>query len=170
MLDFIIYTISFFITIPLIASLLVYVVSMIIRRNKLKAIHRTVNWTTIFYIIAVTIMLSLIFDRSFIGLVIILHLTMMVIIIFIQWKTKRDVEITRATKLLWRISFLLFFILYNCLMLVGILQLLLTWGRIDEIHWEVMYNTTSTDWVKGVEIDAYQRGKYKKWRSVDCWL
>ena len=126
MLDFIIYTLSFFITIPFLASLLVYLVSMVIDRNKLKAIHRLVNWTTHFYIIAVTVMLSIIFNWSFIGIVLILLLSLLTLIIFIQWKTKRDVEITRAVKLLWRISFLLFFVLYSCLLLIGILQQLLT--------------------------------------------
>ena len=125
MLDFIIYTLSFFITIPFLASLLVYLVSMVLDRNKLKAIHRLVNWTTIFYIIAVTMMLSIIFNMGFIGIVLILLLSLLTLIIFIQWKTKRDVEITRAVKLLWRISFLLFFLLYSCLLLIGILQQLL---------------------------------------------
>lgn len=126
MLDFMIYTLSFFITIPFLASLLVYLVSMVLDRNKLKAVHRLVNWTTIFYIIAVTMMLSIIFNLSFISIVLILLLSLLTLIIFIQWKTKRDVEITRAVKLLWRISFLLFFVLYSCLLLVGILQQLLT--------------------------------------------
>ena len=126
MLDFIVYTLSFFITIPFLASLLVYLVSMVLDRNKLKAIHRLVNWTTLLYIIAVTIMLSIIFSLSFIGIVLILLLAILTIIIFIQWKTKGDVEITRAVKLLWRISFLLFFMLYSSLLLIGILQQLLT--------------------------------------------
>ena len=126
MLDFIIYTLSFFITIPFLASLLVYMVSMVLDRNKLKAIRMVVNWTTLFYIIAVTIMLSLIFNLSFIGIVLILLLAILTIIIFIQWKTKRDVEIMRAVKLLWRISFLLFFMLYSCFLVIGILQRLLT--------------------------------------------
>ena len=125
MLDFMIYTLSFFITIPFLASLLVYLVSMVLDRNKLKAIHRLVNWTTLFYIIAVTMMLSIIFNLSFIGIVLILLLSLLTLIIFIQWKTKRDVAITRAVKLLWRISFLLFFVLYSCLLLIGILQQLL---------------------------------------------
>ena len=126
MLNFISYTISIFITLPVFASMLVYIVSMLIERNKWKAIQKLVNWTTLFYIIAVTIMLTLIFDMGFTGIVLIVLLAILTLIIFIQWKNKRDVEIIRAVKLLWRISFLLFFILYGCLMLVGILKQLLS--------------------------------------------
>lgn len=122
MLDIITYIVSFFVTIPIIASLLVYIISMIVERNKLKAIHKMVAWTTCFYIIAVTIMLTLIFDRSFTGIILIFLLLLLSLIVFIQWKTKRDVEFKRAVKLLWRISFLLFFFLYGCFMIVGILK------------------------------------------------
>lgn len=126
MLNFISYTVSIFITLPLCASMLVYIVSMIIERNKWKAIQKLVNWTTLFYIIAVTIMLTLIFGMDFTGIVLITLLAILTCIIFIQWRTNRDVEIRRAVKLLWRISFLLFFVLYGCLMLVGILKQLVS--------------------------------------------
>ncbi|MCG5103585.1 DUF3397 domain-containing protein [Oceanobacillus alkalisoli] len=126
MLDIIVYVLSFFITIPLLASFLVYIISMIRERNKLKAFHSAVNWTTILYIIAVTIMLGIIFDRSFVGVVLIFLLISLSLIIFIQWRTGRDVQFKKAAKLLWRISFLLFFILYGCLMIAGIIKYLAT--------------------------------------------
>ncbi len=122
MLDIIIYIISFFVTIPIIASLLVYIISMIVERNKLKAIHNMVAWTTCFYIIAVAIMLTLILDRSFVGVILIFFLVLLSLIVFIQWKTKRDIELKRAVKLLWRISFLLFFFLYGCFLIMGIIK------------------------------------------------
>lgn len=122
MLDIISYISSFFITIPIIASLLVYMISMIWERNKLKAVHKMVAWTTCFYIIAVSIMLTLIFGRSFTGIILIFLLTLLSLIIFIQWKTKRDVELRKAVRILWRISFLLFFFLYGCFMVVGIIK------------------------------------------------
>jgi len=120
MLGLFIYILSFFITIPFLASILVYIASMIRERNKWRAIHRTVNWTTVFYIIAVTIMLTLIFDVNFIGIILIVLLIGLSFIIFIQWKRNQDIQFRKATKLLWRVSFLVFFILYCCLTVVGI--------------------------------------------------
>ena len=126
MLDIITYTISVLITAPLLASFIVYIISMLIERNKWKAIHRVVNWTTIFYIIAVLVMLELIFDRSFLSFTIIFFLVILTLIIFIQWKDKKDVQFIKAIKLLTRILFLLFFLLYGCFMIIGILGYLLS--------------------------------------------
>lgn len=126
MLEVIIYILAFFITIPVLASMIIYIGSMIRERNKRKAVHRMVNWTTFFYIVAVTIMLSLIFETNFIGIILILFLFALSFIIFIQWKRKRDVHFVKAAKILWRASFLLFTLLYGCLMVVGIVTHLLS--------------------------------------------
>lgn len=124
MIDILIYIISFFVTVPILASFLVYIGSMIRERNKWKAIHTAVNWTTILYIIAVAIMLRLIFNGSFLGIILIFILVVLSVIIFSQWKGKRDVQLKEAVKLLWRLSFLVFFILYGCLALYGIIMYL----------------------------------------------
>lgn len=121
MLDLISKLLAFFITAPLLTSIVVYFISMTIERNKWKAIHRVVNWTTIFYIIAVHIMLHSIFSRSFITITIVVLLFILTIIILIQWKKQRDIQFLVAFKLLTRISFLLFFVLYGCFMIIGIL-------------------------------------------------
>src|SRR5690625_413667 len=97
---------------------------MICEWNKLKAFHAALNWTTLLYIIAVTIMLGIVFDRSFVGIVLIFLLLSLSLIVFIQWRMGQDVQIKKAAKLLWRISFLLFFLLYGCLMIVGIIKYL----------------------------------------------
>lgn len=121
MLDLISKLLAFFITAPLLTSIVVYFISMTIERNKWKAIHRVVNWTTIFYIISVHIMLHSIFSRSFITITIVVLLFILTIIILIQWKKQRDIQFLVAFKLLTRISFLLFFVLYGCFMIIGIL-------------------------------------------------
>lgn len=120
MLDVITYTIAFLITVPVLSSLIVYFISMKVEHNIWKSIHRVVSWTTIFYIIAVLIMLQLIFDRSFTGLIFIFLLSILTFIIIIQWKKHRDIQFRIAIKILWRISFLLFFLLYGCFMFIGI--------------------------------------------------
>lgn len=121
MLDLVSKVLAFFITAPLLTSIVVYLISMSLQRNKWKAIHRVVNWTTIFYIIAVLIMLQAIFSKSFIAITIVGLLFVLTIIILVQWKKQRDIQFFAAFKLLTRISFLLFFVLYGCFMIIGIL-------------------------------------------------
>ncbi len=126
MLEVVIHIISFFITVPMVASFIVYVISMIRLRNLWKAIHMMVDWTTLFYILAVMIMLLVLFERHFFGYILIFLLTTLSVIIFNQWKKERDIQLKKAVKLLWRISFLLFFFLYGCLTVLGIIKYMLT--------------------------------------------
>lgn len=126
MLEAVTHIISFFITVPMVASFIVYVISMIRLRNLWKAIHMMVDWTTLFYILAVMIMLLVLFERHFFGYILIFLLTTLSVIIFNQWKKERDIQLKKAVKLLWRISFLLFFFLYGCLTVLGIIKYMLT--------------------------------------------
>lgn len=126
MLEAVTHIISFFITVPMVASFIVYVISMIRLRNLWKAIHMMVDWTTLFYILAVMIMLFVLFERHFFGYILIFLLMALSVIIFNQWKKERDIQLKKAVKLLWRISFLLFFFLYGCLTVLGIIKYMLT--------------------------------------------
>lgn len=126
MLEAVTHIISFFITVPMVASFIVYVISMGRLGNPWKAIHMMVDWTTLFYILAVMIMLLVLFERHFFGYILIFLLTTLSVIIFNQWKKERDIQLKKAVKLLWRISFLLFFFLYGCLTVLGIIKYMLT--------------------------------------------
>ncbi|WP_373895927.1 DUF3397 domain-containing protein [Virgibacillus sp. CBA3643] len=126
MVDVIIYFIAFFITVPILATWIVYKISFKIYGHQWKAIHISVNWTTIFYIIAVLILVSNIFDQQFIGIMLILLLSMLAVIIILQWKMRTEVVFAKAFKTLWRLCFLIFSFLYICFVLIGIIQQLLT--------------------------------------------
>lgn len=126
MLEAVTHIISFFITVPMVASFIVYVISMGRLGNPWKAIHMMVDWTTLFYILAVMIMLFVLFERHFFGDILIFLLMALSVIIFNQWKKERDIQLKKAVKLLWRISFLLFFFLYGCLTVLGIIKYMLT--------------------------------------------
>lgn len=126
MLEAVTHIISFFITVPMVASFIVYVISKVRLRNLWKAIHMMVDWTTLFYILAVMIMLFVLFERHFFGYILIFLLMALSVIIFNQWKKERDIQLKKAVKLLWRISFLLFFFLYGCLTVLGIIKYMLT--------------------------------------------
>lgn len=122
MLDYLIYIVSFFITIPFVVTILIYLVATKLYHHKLKAIHTSVNWTTLLYIIAVSLMFQNIIGRSLIGWMIILFISALAIMIIFQWKSGAEVEFRKALKIVWRLSFLLFVLLYFALMLMGILK------------------------------------------------
>jgi len=122
MLDYFIYIVSFLITVPLVATLLVYFAAANVHNNKLKAIHTSVNWTTILYIIAVSLILHNLLGRSFIGWMVVFFIGALSVIIIIQWKSRTEVEFGKALRIVWRFSFLLFLMLYLVLFLVGVLK------------------------------------------------
>ncbi|SDQ63182.1 DUF3397 domain-containing protein [Virgibacillus salinus] len=120
MLNFIIYFIGFIITVPVIATWIVYLISLKIYNHKWKAFHNAVNWTAILYIIAVNTLVSEVFGISFFGIVLVILISIYTIIIIVHWKIYTEVLFSKAFKLFWRICFLLFSIFYICLVFVGI--------------------------------------------------
>lgn len=125
MVDAIIYVFALLITVPIITTISVYMICKRIVHYNLKAVHIAINWTTCFYIISSLILLKIILGRPFTGIIIGILLSVLTIIIIYQWRTKTEIVFTRAVKILWRICFLSFFILYNILVLGGIVNRIL---------------------------------------------
>src|SRR5690606_24154930 len=121
LIDFIVNIIAFFITIPVIFTLFVYLFVLKIRRLSAKqALHKAVNWSTVLYIIAVALIVQYLFELSVAGFILIFILAILTIVILLQWKNNTDIQFVKAVKLLWKICFLLFLFLYLCLIVVGL--------------------------------------------------
>lgn len=121
MVNYIGMMIAFLITFPLLPTFLTYKISKKIVNHKLRALHIAINWTTILYILATITMLKNIFGRQFIGIISALILFLLTIIIIWQWKTKTEVLLSRAIKILWRLCFLIFISTYTILAIYGIM-------------------------------------------------
>src|SRR5690625_4657899 len=105
------------IIIPMIVTYIFYKITYILSKNKWRAIHISVQFTAIFYVVAVTIMMSNIFDFNVFSYILIFHIALLAIFLIIQWKTRIEVILRDGLKLLLRLSFLIFLILYVCLAL-----------------------------------------------------
>lgn len=108
------------ISVPLLITLIIYTISYRLKRHKWRAIHMAVQGSAVFYVIAVTIFLQQIFKISLVGYMLIFIILILTIILIIQWKKKTEVMLFGALKVLWRILFLLFFVIY-----IGLLVYLL---------------------------------------------
>ncbi|WP_174613152.1 DUF3397 domain-containing protein [Virgibacillus ihumii] len=126
MLNIIVYVIGLMITVPVAVTLIVYVIGVKVYRQKWKAIHKAVSWTTLLYIIAVLVMLQQIFDSSFIGIWVIVLLSIFTVIAVVHWKLYTEVVFYKVFKIFWRVCFLLFVLLYIVLVVIGIMQQLLS--------------------------------------------
>lgn len=125
MLDFMSYFIAVIITIPIFATLVVHFFAKKVFKTKRRAIFIAINWTNIFYIIAVHLLIKIIFDIQIGSITLILILLGLSAVHIFQWNTGREVSFLRAFKVVWRFSFLLFFVLYILLLIIGLIQLLM---------------------------------------------
>jgi len=122
MLDFISYFIAVFITIPIFATLVVHFFAKKVFRTKRRAIFIAINWTTILYIVAVHLLIKIIFGIQVESITLILILLSLSAVHIFQWNTGREVSFIRAFKVVWRFCFLLFFVLYILLLVIGLIQ------------------------------------------------
>lgn len=122
MMKYLIYFISFFIVFPMVATFIVYFFSSRFHQNKWRSIHQTVHLTTFFYIASTLILIQMLFEQYFIGYLLILIITVLAVIVIIQWKTKKKIVFSIALKQLWRACFLLFSFMYICLVVFGIYE------------------------------------------------
>lgn len=121
MINYMSIIIASLITFPFIPTWLVYKVGNKIVQQRWRALHIAINWTTILYIFATMIMLNIIFEQQFIGIILGIILLILAIILVWQWKTKTEVIFSKAIKILWRLCFLIFLFTYCLLMFYGII-------------------------------------------------
>lgn len=132
------YLIGIIITAPMLATWGVYYAAAGAGRNKWKAVHTAVNWTTFLYILAVTAMLYTIYGSGYAGITSVLLMTLFTVIIVVRWKMFTEVVFHKAFKIFWRICFLLFAGLYCLLAITGIIRNSYS-TTTDWVQWSVFY-------------------------------
>lgn len=118
----IIYIIAFFISLPFLATWIVYVCSYKLTEQKIKSFHLAVYVTTPLYLVAVTLMIDMVIGISLTGAIVILLLLLLVGVLIFQWRMGTEVLLGKAIRLVWRLMFLLFITLYGLLIFTGIIQ------------------------------------------------
>lgn len=108
------------ISIPVISTIIIYQIRFKMIHNQWASFHLAAQLSAIFYIAAVSTLLHILFDSYYIGIILIILISVLALIIIIQWKKDTEVLLLKGLKLLSRISFLTFFI--------GYIVLLILWG------------------------------------------
>ncbi len=97
---------------PIIMSILIYSLGMKVTNNQWKSIHKSVQWSAIFYVIAVELLVKTLFNIRLIGYIVILLILVAAYTLVMQWKQGKDVELLTGLRIMWRVSFLLFSFVY----------------------------------------------------------
>lgn len=117
----VLYITVFFLVFPFVLTILIFVVNKLFGVHPLKAFHRSMSWSTVFYIFIVIQMFFMFYNKVFIGIIALVFLISLSVIIILQRRKKTDVQIKKASRLLWRICFLLFILLYIALIIYGVI-------------------------------------------------
>src|SRR5699024_9830399 len=103
--------------IPIFMTILFYHVNYRMNKYKYRAIHFTVQFSFIFYIISDTILFNCILHKNLLGIFAIILIILLSIILIIQRKLKMEIDLKQGIVSLMRVSFLIFSILYVILLL-----------------------------------------------------
>ncbi|ANB57942.1 hypothetical protein GFC29_292 [Anoxybacillus sp. B7M1] len=110
-----------FVTMPLLAFFVVYMVTRKLTKKKKKSFYTAINISTIFFIIAVHFLIQAIWGKSYWWPMVILLIIINILFAVGYWQKKGDLHIATVFRLFWRFSFLLFFFAYFGLLGYGIL-------------------------------------------------
>ncbi|MGP4059710.1 DUF3397 domain-containing protein [Halobacillus litoralis] len=122
MSDIFAFCIAIILTLPLPFLIIFYLCARKWSRHKLKALHRTANFTAPIFILASHVLLIVLFERSFFPIIVIFLLLLLGLSLVAQYKLNEEVRLIRAFKGFWRVSFLLFMFFYMGLSVFGLID------------------------------------------------
>lgn len=117
--------ISLALAFPFVVTLLIYLYFRVIREAKLKSFHKSIDYSTGFFLISVYFLETIYTRIPILSISIIVLLIIMSLVIIQQRKKDNEVNVKRALKLTWRVSFLIFASLYLSFSFYGVLRILL---------------------------------------------
>lgn len=120
MSDILAYTIAIVLTLPLPFLVVFYLFARKWSRYKLKALHRTANYTAPVFILSVHVLLSVLFERSFFPVILVFLLLLLGLSLVAQYRLNEEVRFFRAFKGFWRVCFVLFIFFYIGLSTYGL--------------------------------------------------
>lgn len=118
--DAIAWVVATFVTLPIFAFYLIYLVSVKTTKNKRKSIKLAVDTSAILFIIAVYFISYEIWSQSLLWLIITLIIVVAMIFTIIHWKVSEDIQLDKLLKGFWRFNFLLFVFMYLILSFYGL--------------------------------------------------
>lgn len=120
MIDIVKWVISIAFALPVVSLVCLFFIVRLVVKNKRKAILRTIDLSTFFFIVSVHFHLVSIFEQSYFSYIILGIVGLMCIVYYIENKKTKQPTLKKVSKKVWRFSFLFFFISYIVLTIYGI--------------------------------------------------
>jgi 4-hydroxybenzoate polyprenyltransferase len=91
-------------------------------KNRRLSVHKALDYSTIFFVLAVHFLILTIWEKSFLWLIVLFMIVLAMVFVIIHWKVKKEIVLRLIFKGVWRVNFLVFFIVYLMLTLYGLVQ------------------------------------------------
>ena len=105
---------------PVVGYIIAFIIAKVIIRNHKKSVLIAVDITTFIMLLSVHHLVKVVFNQSFLGMIILILLVIAAIFVLYIYKAKGEIELDKVFKSIWRIYFILFVIAYIVLMIIGI--------------------------------------------------
>ncbi|NMH72269.1 DUF3397 domain-containing protein [Bacillus sp. RO2] len=115
-------TFATIVTLPIFAMIAFFYIAKLVTRNNKKSFHLAIDASTLFFILAVHFIMIIIWDTSFLSVILTVLLLIATVMVLTHYKIKEEIDFKRVFKGFWRVNFLLFFLAYFCLLTFGIIK------------------------------------------------
>ncbi|WP_019152894.1 DUF3397 domain-containing protein [Robertmurraya massiliosenegalensis] len=111
-----------FITIPVLGYIIIFVICKQATKQHRRAVQMALDGSTVLFMISVHYLILTIWNKSFLWLILILILLIGVLVVFLHWKVKQEIDYSKVFRGFWRFNFLVFFSAYTVLLVIGIVR------------------------------------------------
>ena len=122
MVDFFSWAAALFVTVPLAGYIIIFVLSKQLTGNHRRSVQRAIDASTIFFILAVHFLARVIWNQSYLWLIVLFMIILAIVFVCLHWKIRQEIDVARVFRGYWRFNFLLFFFAYLVLVVFGLYQ------------------------------------------------
>jgi len=125
------YLVATIIVCPIIAFITVLLICRKLRIKKHKAIGLAADITTFLMFFSIPIALQGLWNIGILMPMLIVVLVIAIVFTYVDWRTKKEIEVKPLLKKIWRFYFLLFSITYFIIWIVGITHSVMMFMMVD---------------------------------------
>lgn len=119
--------ISFLLLFPIVLFILTFIISKYLLHKRKKSIGIAADVTTFVLFFSVSHVYSVIFSKNIGFLLIICSLLLATILTFLDWRTKKEMEVRPLLRKIWRLLFMLLCLFYAFLWVFGVIRYVLNY-------------------------------------------
>ena len=119
--------ISFLLLFPIVLFIIVFIVSKYFLHKRKKSIGIAADVTTFLLFFSVSHVYSVIFSKDIGFFLIICSLLLATILTFLDWRTKKEMEVRPLLRKIWRLLFMLLCLFYAFLWVFGVIRYVLNY-------------------------------------------